>query len=99
MNQEVPTVTDAAPGSVVEAEERETTVHERAESPEVDPDPDPGPGPGASESGFAVRFGGGFAIGMLAGGVVGVVLNSLPLAMFGGFILGTLVGIGLAIRD
>jgi hypothetical protein len=35
---------------------------------------------------------------MLAGGVVGVLLNSLALAMFGGFILGTLVGIGLAAR-
>ena len=93
MSQEVPTVSDTPRGSVVEAEE-ETTVHEGVEPPETDPDP----GPGASESGFALRFGSGFAVGMLAGGVVGVFLNSLPLAMFGGFILGTLVGIGLAVR-
>jgi hypothetical protein len=31
--------------------------------------------------------------------VVGILFNSLPLAMFGGFILGTVVGVVLAARD
>jgi predicted lipid-binding transport protein (Tim44 family) len=55
-------------------------------------------GPGASESEFALRFGGGFAAGMLAGGLVGVALNSLAIAMFGGFLLGLLVGVVYAAR-
>ncbi|AUV82350.1 hypothetical protein C2R22_12440 [Salinigranum rubrum] len=97
MSQEAPTVTDVSraeeTNSPVEAEdETEMAVESAHEAEAADF------GPGASEGGFAVRFGSGFAAGMLFGGVVGILLNSLPLAMFGGFILGTLVGTVLAAR-
>jgi F0F1-type ATP synthase assembly protein I len=94
MSQETPTVTDTLStetDSSHEAGEEVALVQEAPE--EVDA------GPGASESGFAVRFGSGFAIGMLAGGIVGILLNSMALAMFGGFILGSVVGVVLAARD
>jgi F0F1-type ATP synthase assembly protein I len=97
MSQEPATVTDVSRSgeteSTVDSVEAETEMALAADAEEVDA------GPGASESGFAVRFGSGFAVGMLVGGVVGILFNSLPLAMFGGFILGTVVGVVLAARD
>jgi predicted lipid-binding transport protein (Tim44 family) len=98
MSQDATSVTDAVGG---ETDAVEVPAAEPTTPAAVDTDADDAPvdaGPGASESGFAVRFGGGFAAGMLAGGLVGVALDSLALAMFGGFILGTVVGIVLAAR-
>ncbi|WP_318569198.1 hypothetical protein [Salinigranum marinum] len=95
MSQEVTAATD-----VSRSAEPETRM-EAAESEALAPDtPVEGvdAGPGASEGGFAVRFGSGFAAGMLLGGLVGVALNSLALAMFAGFILGSLVGVVFAAR-
>jgi hypothetical protein len=94
MSQEAPTVTDVPRQSESELETAETdgAVDTHDEETVVNA------GPGASEMGFTIRFGGGFTIGMLAGGVAGVLLNSLALAVFGGFILGTVVGIVLAAR-
>jgi predicted lipid-binding transport protein (Tim44 family) len=99
MSQEAPAVTDVphpseSDAGTADAPARTHDVGTDADTDTVAADA----GPGASEGGFAVRFGGGFAIGMLAGGLVGVGLDSLPLAMFGGFILGTLVGTVLAAR-
>jgi F0F1-type ATP synthase assembly protein I len=95
MSQEVPTAADVSRSAEsetrMEAAESKALARDTAEE-EVDA------GPGASEGGFAVRFGSGFAAGMLLGGLVGVALNSLALAMFAGFILGTLVGVVLAAR-
>ncbi|WP_136590158.1 hypothetical protein [Salinigranum halophilum] len=99
MSQETPTVTDVSRSGETESTletaetESEMTVAHETEAAVAEA------GPGASESTFAVRFGSGFAVGMLAGGIIGILLNSLPLAMFGGFILGTVVGIVLAARD
>ena len=94
MSQDATSVTDTVGNETdaVELPAAEATPPATADDAPVDG------GPGASESGFAVRFGGGFAAGMLAGGLVGVALDSLALAMFGGFILGTVVGIVLAAR-
>jgi F0F1-type ATP synthase assembly protein I len=99
MSQETPTVTDVSRSEEHDSSlerrdetEAETGMDVAHESEAVDA------GPGASEGGFAVRFGSGFAIGMFVGAVVGILLNSLALAMFGGFILGTVVGIVLAAR-
>jgi hypothetical protein len=100
MSQEVSTVTDAsrATGAETEVEMETTSAVGTADPAVASAETVAEPGPGASEGGAAVRFGVGFAVGMLAFGVVGVLLNSLPLAMFGGFIVGTLVGIVLAER-
>jgi hypothetical protein len=100
MSQEAPAVTDVprpSEGDVGTAD-APANAHDAGTDADVDAVATDA-GPGASEGGFAVRFGSGFAIGMLAGGLVGVALNSLPLAMFGGFILGTLVGTVLAVRE
>jgi hypothetical protein len=49
--------------------------------------------PGIRESYAASRFGMGFAAGLLLAGVVGVATNSLVLAVFFGFVVGSLLGV------
>lgn len=44
----------------------------------------------------ATRFGLGFAVGMVAAGVAGVVTGELALAVFLGFAVALVLGIGLA---
>ena len=80
---------------VTETRDESTAIDVPAEPEHDEPDD---MGPGASEGNFAVLFGSGFAAGMMLGGIVGVALNSLALAIFGGFILGTVIGTVLAAR-
>ena len=96
MSQEAPTVADAPHSSDGDVGTELTTTDSEALSPAGAADEG---GVGASEGGFAIRFGSGFAVGMLIGGVAGVLLNSLPPAMFLGFIIGGAIGILLAARD
>jgi predicted lipid-binding transport protein (Tim44 family) len=97
MSQEVTAATDVSRSA--ESETRMEAAESEADALAPDtPAEGVDAGPGASEGGFAVRFGSGFAAGMLLGGLVGVALNSLALSMFAGFILGTLVGVVLAAR-